>query len=83
MAICQKLLNVIITLVSVAQIQFFLFKKFGIDPTICRVCGSPNREVYDLVPDKVLHRKIIDFPQLAKPPPTVFNPPVGSKIIPF
>ncbi|MGK0363806.1 MAG: hypothetical protein ACI85O_000859 [Saprospiraceae bacterium] len=83
LAICQKLLNVLITLVSVAQIQFFLFKKLGIDPTVCRVCGSPNRVVYDLISDKVLHRKIVDFPQFAKPPPTVFQKPPAGCVIDF
>jgi hypothetical protein len=83
LAICQKLLNVIITLVSVAQIKFFLFEKLGIDPTVCRVCGSPNREIQMLLPDKFLHQKIVNFPQFAKPPPTVFNPPAGHDFILF
>ena len=83
LAICQKLLNVVICLVSVAQIQFFLFEKLGIDPTVCRVCGSPNRVVYDLIPDTIVHRRIVDFPQLAKPPPTVFQKPSAGFIVDF
>ena len=83
LAICQKLLNVIVTLVTVAQIKFFLFDKLGIDPTVCRVCGSPNREVYALMPDKVLHQKIVAFPQYPQPPPTVFVPPSAGTILDF
>ena len=81
LAICQQLLNVVLILVSVAQIQCFLFEKLGIDPTLCRFCGSPNRAVYNLIPDKILHQKIVNFPPFARPPPTVFQaPPVGSVI---
>jgi hypothetical protein len=83
LANCQKLLNVVINLVSVAQIKHFLFDKLGIDPTICRVCGSPNREIHSLLPDKVLHQKIVNFSQFAQPPPTVFPKPPAGFVINF
>jgi len=81
LATCKKLLNVKVSLVTVAQIKYFLFKKLQIDPTVCRVCGSPNREVYALAADSSFHQKVVNFPQLAKPPPTVMpRPPVGIDI---
>ena len=83
LAICQRLLNVVICLVSVAQIQYFLFDKLGIDPTVCRVCGSPNRIIYDLMPDKIMHQKIVNFPQFAQPPPTVFRKPPAGFVLDF
>lgn len=73
-AIARKLLNGRAFKVTLQQIKKFIFQKIGIDPTVCNACGGSDLFTVILEPNPVVHRKIVQFETLAKPPPKPLIP---------
>ncbi len=74
LAIVRELLDCVVISFSLLLIKQFVFQKIGIDPTVCNVCGSPNRDIQIIPADPDFHRRIVNFPALANPPPNASIP---------